>query len=215
MHWIDSYCTLGFASNYFRLILMFSQLYHLLQVRGQPKDDHSGLFTANIIKYWFVCYQYSIKVFTCSNRYLQQLLLHPFNSLFSKKIWVSRHQKGKPFWILRKQEMMRWQWHQLDHMQIICTSLQTDNHASTSPQQFLQAGCAFCHPTYSIKSLKAPDICNKLTLLEVKQHMSPKVKGHTDIYVVCITYMALDLLTTGDTSTYSTYSKPHEGFCYG
>jgi len=29
--------------------------------------------------------------------------------------------------------MMGWQWHQLDHMQIICTSLQTDNHASTLP----------------------------------------------------------------------------------
>jgi len=29
--------------------------------------------------------------------------------------------------------MMGWQWHQLDHMQIICTSLQTDNHTSTSP----------------------------------------------------------------------------------
>jgi len=25
---------------------------------------------------------------------------------------------------------MGWQWHQLDHMQIICTLLQTDNHAS-------------------------------------------------------------------------------------
>ena len=24
---------------------------------------------------------------------------------------------------------MEWRWHQLDHMQIICTSLQTDNHA--------------------------------------------------------------------------------------
>jgi len=29
--------------------------------------------------------------------------------------------------------MMGWQWHQLDHMQIICTSLQTDNHTSISP----------------------------------------------------------------------------------
>ena len=28
---------------------------------------------------------------------------------------------------------MGWQWHQLDHMQIICTLLQTDNYASTSP----------------------------------------------------------------------------------
>jgi len=31
---------------------------------------------------------------------------------------------------------MAWQWHQLDHMQIICTSLQTDNHTSTSPLSF-------------------------------------------------------------------------------
>jgi len=32
--------------------------------------------------------------------------------------------------------MIGWQWHQLDDMQIICTSLQTDNHASTSPLSF-------------------------------------------------------------------------------
>ena len=31
---------------------------------------------------------------------------------------------------------MGWQWHQLDHMQIICILLQTDNHASTSPLTF-------------------------------------------------------------------------------
>jgi len=31
---------------------------------------------------------------------------------------------------------MGWQWHQLDHMQIICTSLQTDNQVSTSPLSF-------------------------------------------------------------------------------
>jgi len=65
--------------------------------------------------------------------------VHPFSSLFSGTIWVSQHQKGKPFWILMKQEMMGWQWHQLDHMHIICTSLQTDNqphHYLTT--QFLQ-----------------------------------------------------------------------------
>jgi len=38
-----------------------------------------------------------------------------------------------------KQQMMGWQWHQLDHMQIICTSLPTDNHASTSSLNFLKA----------------------------------------------------------------------------
>jgi len=39
--------------------------------------------------------------------------------------------KVKKIWILMKQEMTGWKWHQLDHMQIICTLLQTDNHAST------------------------------------------------------------------------------------
>jgi len=31
---------------------------------------------------------------------------------------------------------MWWQWHQLDHMQIIFNLLQTDNHASTSSLSF-------------------------------------------------------------------------------
>ena len=47
-----------------------------------------------------------------------------------------------------------WQWHQLDHMQV-CTSLQTDNHASTPPLSFLQAGYPSCRPANSIKALKA------------------------------------------------------------
>jgi len=55
--------------------------------------------------------------------------------------------------------MMGWQWHQLDHMQIICTSLHTDNHTSPSPLQFLQAdGCPSCRPANSIKAPKAVDI---------------------------------------------------------
>ena len=40
--------------------------------------------------------------------------------------------KVKPIWILMKQETTGWQWHQLNHMQIICISLQTDNHVSVS-----------------------------------------------------------------------------------
>ena len=31
-------------------------------------------------------------------------LLHPFNGLFSRTTWVSWHQKGRPFWVLMKQE---------------------------------------------------------------------------------------------------------------
>ena len=44
-----------------------------------------------------------------------------FNGLFPSTTWVGRYQKDKPFWILLKQEMMGWQWHQLNHVQIICT----------------------------------------------------------------------------------------------
>jgi len=46
-----------------------------------------------------------------------------------------------------------WQWHQLGHMQV-CTSLQTDNHASTPPLSFLQDRCPSCRPTNSVKAQK-------------------------------------------------------------
>jgi len=37
----------------------------------------------------------------------------------------------------------------------VCTSLQTDNHASSPLLSFLQAGCPSCRPTDSVKALKA------------------------------------------------------------
>jgi len=43
----------------------------------------------------------------------------------------------------------------------VCTSLQTDNHASTPPLSFLQAGFPSCRPTNSIKELKADNVHNK------------------------------------------------------
>jgi len=49
---------------------------------------------------------------------------------------------------------MGWPWHQLGHMQIICTSLQTDTHASTSSLKFLQAGCFFWRSTRPLTSSK-------------------------------------------------------------
>jgi len=39
---------------------------------------------------------------------------------------------GESFWVLMKQEMMEWQWHQLERMQVIFTLLQTNNLACTS-----------------------------------------------------------------------------------
>jgi len=66
--------------------------------------------------------------------------LHPFNGLFSSTTWVSRHEKGKPFWILLELEIMGWQWHQLDNMQIICTSLQTRQPCTPVPHHSVLTG---------------------------------------------------------------------------
>jgi len=83
-----------------------------------------------------------------TNRY------QPFNGPFSGNTQVSRYQKGKTNLDFTEARDSEWQWHQLRHMQV-CTSLQTDNHASTPPLTFLQAGCPSCRPTNSVKALKA------------------------------------------------------------
>ena len=79
--------------------------------------------------------------------------LHPFNSLFSRTSWVGWYQKGKLFWILLEQEMMGWQWHQLDHMQIISTLLQiimpVPHHSVFTGQM------PFLPPSQSVRAQKA------------------------------------------------------------
>jgi len=77
----------------------------------------------------------------------------PFNGPLSGTTWVSRYQRGKTnldFTGARDSESQR---HQLGHMQV-CTSLQADNHASTTPLRVLQVGCPSCRPTNSVKALE-------------------------------------------------------------
>ena len=78
---------------------------------------------------------------------------HTFNGPLSGTTRVSRYQKGKTN--LNFTEARDSEWHQLGHVQV-CTLLQTDNHASTQPLSFLQAGCPSCRPTNSVKAPKAP-----------------------------------------------------------
>jgi len=61
----------------------------------------------------------------------------------------------------------------------VCTSLQTDNHASTPPLCFLQAGCPSCRPTNSVKALKA----------------NTKKVNMQFIYNINITAILLDVIT--------------------
>jgi len=74
-------------------------------------------------------------------------------ALFSGTTQVGRYQKGKPNLDFTEAGDSEWQCHQLGCMQV-CTSLQTDNHASTPPLSFLQAECPSCCPTNSVKALK-------------------------------------------------------------
>jgi len=83
---------------------------------------------------------------------------------------VSRYQKGKTNVDFTEARDSEWRWHQLGHMQV-CTSLQTDNHASTSPLSFLQAGCPSCHPTNSVKALKAAKETNKIQTVLSKHRL--------------------------------------------
>ena len=57
----------------------------------------------------------------------------------SRTTQVSQYQKGKTNLDITEARDSEWQWHQLGRMQV-CTSLQTDNHASTPTLSF------FCRP---------------------------------------------------------------------
>jgi len=63
---------------------------------------------------------------------------HTFSGHLSGTTRVSRYQKGKTNLDFTEARDSEWQWNPLCHMQV-CTSLQTDNHASTPPLSFDRA----------------------------------------------------------------------------
>jgi len=78
---------------------------------------------------------------------------HPFNGPLSGNTQVSRYQKGKTNLDFTEARDSDWQWHQLGHMQV-CTSLQTDNHASTSLLSFFTGRMPFLPPNQQRQSTK-------------------------------------------------------------
>ena len=75
-------------------------------------------------------YDHTCKSICCCNTHT-----HPFNGPFSGTTRVRRYQKGKTNLDFTEARDSEWQWHHLGRMQV-CTSLQTDNHASTPPLSF-------------------------------------------------------------------------------
>ena len=71
---------------------------------------------------------------------------HTFNGPLSGTTHVSRYQKSKKNLDFTEARDSEWQWHQLGHMQV-CTSLQTDNHASTPPLSFFTGRMPFLPPS--------------------------------------------------------------------
>jgi len=86
-----------------------------------------------------------------------------------------------------------WQWHHLGHMQV-CISFQTDNHASTPPLSFLQAGCPSCRPAVmpvsanglgiSLGFYQGPDLQNILRQSYDYLTIMPKLRSTYDERVI-------------------------------
>jgi len=103
-------------------------------------DNHASTLLFLEAGYRSCCPANSIKAFKEKNsqKFTQKLLLYPFNGLFSRTTWVSRYQKGKTSLDLNEARDdgvsgcsgISW------IVQTICTSLQTDNHTSTSSLNF-------------------------------------------------------------------------------
>jgi len=64
---------------------------------------------------------------------------------------VSRYQKGKTNLDFTGARDSEWQWNPLGHMQV-CTSHQTDNHASTPPLSFFTGRKRFLPPNQQCQS---------------------------------------------------------------
>jgi len=82
---------------------------------------------------------------------------------------VSRYQKGNTNLNFTEARDSEWQWHQLGHMQV-CTSLQTDNHASTPPLRFYTPDALPAAQPTATKHLKAVEtkLVQILLIIELK-----------------------------------------------
>jgi len=83
--------------------------------------------------------------------YAPQLNTHTFNGPFSRTTRVSWYQKGTTNLDFTEARDSEWQWHQLGHMPV-CTSLQTDNHASIRTLSFFTGWMPFLLPNQQHQS---------------------------------------------------------------
>jgi len=102
---------------------------------------------------------------------------HPFNGPFSGTTRVGRYQKGKTNLDFTEAADSEWQWHQLGHMQV-CTLLQTDNHASTSPLSFFTGRMSFLPPNQQRQSTEG----------QHSQQVTRKIYSHVNMQTHTVTH---------------------------
>jgi len=96
---------------------------------------------------------------------------HTFNGPFSRTTRVGRYQKGKTKLDFTEARDSDWQWHQMGHMQV-CTSFQTDNHASTSPLRFSTGRMPFLPPNQHRQSTEGKFYTNNTINL---RHLTQRI----------------------------------------
>ena len=85
--------------------------------------------------HWLILHTQHTQLYQCHQPPYLLTFTHPFNGPLSRTTQVSRYQKGKTNLDFTEARDSEWQWNQLGHMQV-CTSLQTDNQASTHRSVF-------------------------------------------------------------------------------
>ena len=103
----------------------------LLMLQARPPDTIRNS-AANTFSFLQDAHTHSRAVSTSTHTNTHRTHTHTHTRLTTR---VSRYQKGKTSLDFTEARDSEWQWHQLGHMQV-CTSLQTDNHASTPPLGF-------------------------------------------------------------------------------
>ena len=92
----------------------------------------------------------------------------------------------------------------------VCTSLQTDNHASTPPFCFLQAGCPSCRPANRVKALKAirltcikttKRLCRQTYFTKCHKHQKYKTVSHVLTRSVRLSFCAVATTLLGSRRT--------------
>jgi len=99
---------------------------------------------------------------------------------------VSQYQKGETNLDLTEARDNEWQWHQLGHMQKICTSLQRNTRASIPPL-FFTGRVLFLPPNQQCKSTEGNDPSNSASVFGrlLKTFFSSHVYSALDALARC------------------------------